>query len=151
MWPFSRKKEFFSKEENEMIVQSIRDAERQTSGEVRVFVESRCRFVDPLDRAREIFLRLGMEETDQRNGTLLYVAIKDRQLAIFADKGIHQAVGQEYWDNAVAQILSFFDKHNYVPGIKECVRKMGEALKTHFPYHSDTDRNELPDNIIFGK
>ncbi len=151
MWPFSSKKEFFSKEENELIVQAIRDTEKQTSGEVRVFIESRCRFIDPLDRAREIFMEFEMDETEQRNGTLIYVAIKDRQLAIFADTGIHQATGQQYWEDAVGQILTFFDKENYALGIKECVRKIGEALKTHFPYNGDIDRNELPDEIIFGK
>ncbi len=119
MWPFTRKKNFFSPEENDMIVQAIRDTERQTSGEVRVFVESRCRFIDPLDRAGEIFMKLEMDETEHRNGTLVYVAIKDRQLAIFADTGIYQAVGQKYWDDSVGQIISIFNKENYAPGIKE--------------------------------
>ena len=151
MWPFSRKKEFFSKEENDMIVQAIRDAERQTSGEVRVFVESHCRFIDPLDRAREIFTQLKMENTEQHSGVLFYVAIKDRQLAIFADSGIHAAAGEQYWKDVVKQILFLFNKENYAIGIKECITKIGEALKNHFPYERDIDKNELPDEIIFGK
>ncbi len=150
MWPFSRKKEFFSKEENEMIVQAIRDAERQTSGELRVFVESRCRFVDPLDRAMEIFTRLKMENTEYRNGVLFYVAINDRQLAIFADSGIHSATGPQYWKDVVKNILSLFNKESYAIGIKECVTKIGEALKNHFPFDAGIDKNELPDEIIFG-
>ncbi|MEP7233010.1 MAG: TPM domain-containing protein [Ginsengibacter sp.] len=151
MWPFSKKKDFFSKEENEMIVQAIRDAEKQTSGEVRVFVESHCRFVDPLDRAKEIFMKLEMDETKLRNGTLLYVAVKDRQLAIFADNGIHTATGPQYWKDVVQQILSVFNSESYAIGIKECILKIGDALKTHFPYDAATDKNELPDEIIFGK
>ncbi len=151
MWPFSKKKDFFSKEENEMIVQAIRDAEKQTSGEVRVFVESHCRFVDPLDRAKEVFMKLEMDETKLRNGTLLYVAVKDRQLAIFADSGIHTATGPQYWKDVVQQILSVFNKESYAIGIKECILKVGDALKTHFPYDAATDKNELPDEIIFGK
>jgi uncharacterized membrane protein len=151
MWPFSKKKEFFSKEENEMIVAAIRDSEKQTSGEIRVFIENKCRFIDPLDRAKEIFFQLKMENTEHRNGVLYYVALKDRQLAIFADSGIHNAVGEQYWKDVVNRILLFFNKENYATGIQEGVLKIGEALKTHFPYESSTDKNELPDEIIFGK
>jgi uncharacterized membrane protein len=151
MWPFSKKKEFFSKEENEMIVAAIRDSEKQTSGEIRVFIENKCRFIDPLDRAKEIFFQLKMDNTEHRNGVLYYVALKDRQLAIFADSGIHNAVGEQYWKDVVNRILLFFNKENYAKGIQEGVLKIGKALKTHFPYESSTDKNELPDEIIFGK
>jgi uncharacterized membrane protein len=151
MFSLSKKKQFFSKEENEIIVQSIRDAEKQTSGEVRIFVESKCRFIDPLDRAYEIFTQLKMDKTDHRNGVLFYVALKDKQLAIFADKGIHEAIGEQYWKDVVTHILVFFNKENYATGIKECIQKIGEALKNYFPYDNNTDKNELPDEIIFGK
>ncbi len=151
MWPFPSKKEFFSKEENEIIVQAIRDAEQQTSGEVRVFIESRCRFIDPLDRAKEIFAKLEMGGTADKNAVLFYVAIKDRQLAIFADSGIYHAVGERYWHDVVDRILSLFNNESYAIGIKECILKIGQALKNHFPYNGETDKNELPDEIIFGK
>ncbi|MEO9209826.1 MAG: TPM domain-containing protein [Ginsengibacter sp.] len=150
MWPFS-KKPFFSKEENDAIVRSIQDAEKQTSGEVRVFIESRCKYVDPLDRAKEIFASLKMEETELHNGVLFYLAIKDKQLAIFADSGIHKATGDMHWKNVVQQILSIFSKESVVAGISTSIAKIGEALKTHFPYDKEVDRNELPDEIIFGK
>jgi uncharacterized membrane protein len=151
MFPFAKKKPFFSAEENDLIVASIRAAEKQTSGEIRVFVESKCNFIDALDRAQEIFSQLKMDETEQRSGVLFYAALKDRQLAIFADSGIHQAVGEQYWKDVVKQILVHFNKENYAAGIKECVLKIGDALKTHFPYDGETDKNELPDQIVFGK
>jgi len=151
MWPFSKKKDFFSKEDNEMIVQAIRDAERQTSGEVRVFVESKCRFIDPLDRALEIFAELKMQNTEQRNAVIVYVAIKDRQLAVYGDTGIHQKTGNEYWKAAVDNMISHFNKENYAAGIANCVTMIGRALQEHFPYYKDVDKNELPDEIIFGK
>lgn len=150
MWLFSHKKPFFSDEENEKIVQSIQDAERQTSGEIRVFVEGRCKYVDALDRAVEIFANLKMEKTELRNGVLFYIAIKDKQLAIFADKGIHEATGPEHWKNVVRDILSVFSKDSVVAGITTSIYKIGEALKEHFPYDKDVDKNELPDEIIFG-
>src|SRR5664279_2020132 len=109
MWPFSKKKEFFSKEENEKIVQSIRDAEKQTSGEVRVFVESKCTYIDALDRALEVFAKIKMQNTAQRNAVIVYVAIKDRQLAVYGDTGIHQKTGDEYWKAAVNNMLSHFN------------------------------------------
>ena len=151
MWRFSRKKPFFSPEENEKIVHSIQEAEKQTSGEIRFFAEGRCKYVDALDRAKEIFVNLQMEKTELRNGVLFYVAIKDKQLAIFADKGIHDAAGSAYWKNTVKDILSVFSKDSVVAGITTTIYKIGEALKTHFPYDKDVDKNELPDEIIFGK
>lgn len=151
MWPFRKKKPFFSNEENEQIVQSIKDAERQTSGELRIFVESHCKYVDPLDRAAELFSKLQMEKTELRNGVLFYLAVKDKQLAIFADSGIHAAAGDQYWKESVRQILSVFSKESVSAGVIASVAKIGDALKTNFPYDEAVDKNELPDEIIFGQ
>jgi uncharacterized membrane protein len=150
MWRFSRKKPFFSPEENEQIVHSIQQAEMQTSGEIRVFVEGRCKYVDALDRAVEIFDKLEMEKTKLRNGVLFYIAIKDKQFAVFADSGIHSAAGKAYWETVVKDIITLFSKESVVVGIVSCIGKIGEALKTHFPYDKEIDKNELPDEIVFG-
>jgi len=149
--PFFRRKDFFSDAEKQQIVTAIGEAEKCTSGEIRVYVESRCRYVDPLDRAAEIFTGLKMEQTAARNAVLLYVALKDRQLAILGDKGIHEKVGSAFWNKEVQLILSQFNKANYAEGIARVVGEVGEALRTHFPYDKDTDTNELPDDIVFGK
>lgn len=151
MWSLRKQKPFFSKEENDRIVHSIQEAEKQTSGEIRIFVESRCKYVEPLDRAVEIFKSLKMEQTALKNGVLFYVALKDKQLAIFADSGVHTATGDAYWKDAVQQILSVFSKESVVAGITTSIYKIGEALKNHFPYEKDVDKNELPDEIVFGK
>ena len=133
------------------IVEAIRNSERMTSGEVRVFVESKCRFMDPVDRAAELFFQLKMDKTDDRNGVLVYIAIKDRQLAIFGDQGIHQRVGQAFWEKEVKRMTDSFIRSNYAEGIRQCVIDIGEVLHQHFPYNNDTDKNELPDDIVFGK
>ena len=146
-----KKKEFFTEEERQSIVDAVRTAEQRTSGEVRVFVESRCRYVNAIDRAVEIFENLQMQRTEMRNATLVYVAIKDRQLAVFGDEGIHQKVGNEYWANEVVKMISAFNRDNIAEGIRQCVLNIGEALATHFPYDRNTDKNELPDDIVFGK
>jgi len=149
--PFLRRKDFFSEGEKQQIVTAIQAAEKQTSGEIRVYVESRCRFVDPLDRAAELFAGLKMEQTTARNGVLLYVALKDRQMALLGDKGIHEKVGSAFWNKEVKLILSHFNKANYADGIAHVVGEIGEALRTYFPYDKDSDTNELPDDIVFGK
>lgn len=151
MFGLFRKKQFFSEEENHLIVKAIRHAEQRTSGEVRVYVESRCRFMNALDRAAEIFLGLKMEKTDYRNATLVYVAIKDRQVAVFGDEGIHQKVGTEYWDKVVKEMLASFNSDNYAKAIADAVIQIGEALQSHFPYDKEADKNELPDEIVFGR
>ncbi len=148
---FNKAEDFFSPLEKEHILEAIRNAEKRTSGEVRVFIESKCRFVNPIDRAVEVFYGLQMEKTELRNGVLVYVATKDRQLAIWGDEGIHQKVGSEFWKAEVNKILTQFTAKHYADGIAQIVSDIGEALTFHFPYDSKTDKNELPDNIVFGK
>jgi uncharacterized membrane protein len=149
--PFFSKKDFFSPAEKNQIVAAIREAEQQTSGELRLYIESRCRFVDPLDRAAEVFWLLKMENTEARNAVLIYVAVKDRQLAIFGDQGIHEKVGEAFWNQAVNKILSRFQRDSYAEAIVIMIREIGDALKFHFPFNRDTDLNELPDDIVFGR
>jgi uncharacterized membrane protein len=146
-----KRKEFFTDEEKQSIVDAVRMAEQRTSGEVRVFVESHCRYVNAIDRAVEIFENLQMQRTELRNATLVYVAIRDRQLAVFGDEGIHQKVGNEYWANEVVKMINAFNRDNIADGIRQCVLNIGEALAMHFPYDRGTDKNELPDDIVFGK
>ncbi len=149
---FKRKQpQFFSEEENIKIVQAIQSAERRTSGEIRLHVESNCRFVDALDRAAEIFYALKMEATELRNAVLVYVAIKDKQLAIFADENIYIKAGTEFWKNEVQTMLSQFNKENHAVGLVQVIHEIGEILSRHFPYDEKIDKNELPDEILFGK
>jgi uncharacterized membrane protein len=148
---FKKKRQFFSAEDNKQIVDCIRIAEKETSGEIRVFVESKNAFVDVLDRAKEIFFDLKMDKTDDRNAVLLYVALDDKEVALFADEGIYKRVGYAYWDAAVKNMLQYFTSDNISNGIEKCVLQIGETLKKEFPFDADTDRNELPDEIVFGK
>jgi uncharacterized membrane protein len=150
LFPWQKKKEFFTDEEKQQLVEAIQKAEQRTSGEVRVFVESRCRFVNALDRAKEIFFRLKMNETELRNATLIYVAVKDKQAAVFGDEGIHQKVGKKYWEDEVMKMLLLFKKEQLADGICQAINDLGEALVFYFPYNRESDKNELPDEIIFG-
>lgn len=149
---FRRKKpvHFFSVAEQDKIVQAIKAAEKLTSGEVRVFIESRCRFVDPIDRTKELFAQLDMVNTAERNGVLVYIALKDRQLAIYADEAIYARAGKDFWQEEVWKMLRMFNKEDYAEGIATVVMEIGEVLSQHFPYNAATDKNELPDDIVFG-
>ena len=153
VFSFFQKKprQFFSAEENRQIVEAIRQAEKQTSGEVRIFVESKNPFVEPLDRAKEIFFKLKMQETDHRNGVLLYLAMDHHELALFADQGIYEKAGAEYWNNEVKQMIAGFTSDNIGDSIERCILHVGQTLKEKFPYEATTDKNELPDDIVFGK
>ncbi len=150
-FPWQKQKEFFTAQEKEQLIEAIRKAETRTSGEVRLFVESRCRFVDAIDRAKEIFLQLEMDKTVERNATLVYVAVEDRQTAILGDIGIHQKVGQTYWETEVKNMLQYFKQEHLVEGLCQCISHIGEALHQYFPYERNIDKNELPDEIVFGR
>lgn len=151
LFSFLKRKDFFTEEEKLQIIEAVRNAEKSTSGEVRVFVESRCSYMDAIDRAKEIFVELKMNDTVDRNAVLVYIALKDHQLAIFGDEGIHSKLGNDYWNAEVKKMISNFNKENYGEGIKEVVADIGDALTQLFPYNNDTDKNELPDDIVFGK
>lgn len=148
---FKKKRVFFSPEDQRQIVDAIQQAEKETSGEIRIYVESKNPYVDPLERAREIFFELKMENTQERNAVLLYVAMDHRELALFADEGIYLRLGSAYWNDAVKNMIALFTKKNISDGIEKCVKQIGEVLTKEFPYSAATDKNELPDDIVFGK
>ncbi|GAB3347664.1 TPM domain-containing protein [Arachidicoccus ginsenosidivorans] len=150
---FNKKKDpgYFTVEQQAEIVQAIKTAETATSGEIRLYVEGRCKYVDALDRAKEVFDELHMYETASRNGVLIYLAMKDRQLAVFGDEGIHQKVGLDFWKQKLQQVKDHFREQAYGSGLKLIILSIGDALKSAFPYDKINDINELPDDIVYGK
>ena len=151
MFSLFKKREFFSAADKAQIVEAIRMAEKETSGEIRIYVESKNAYVDAIDRAAEVFFKLKMQQTDHRNAVLLYIAMDHHELALFADEGIYQKAGAEYWNAAVKNMIAQFTKDNISNGIEQCVAQIGQTLKEKFPYIPTEDKNELPDEIVFGK
>lgn len=151
LFPFFKDKSFLSVDDNQRIVEAIRNAEQRTSGEIRIYIESNCRFVEPLDRAAEIFWSLKMDHTAYRNSVLLYVAVKDHQFAIFADQGIHEKLGNDFWKREVDAMSIHFRENHYLEAILLVIHDIGHALHQHFPFDPNADKNELPDDIVFGK
>lgn len=148
---FTSPKPLLSDAQQTELLQAIRLAEQQTSGEIRVFLERRCRYVDATDRAAEVFFSHGMQQTTQRNAVLIYLATQDHQVAIWGDQGIHEKLGPRYWQERVQEMLQLFSKEDYLQGLLGCVEATGQALRQHFPYDRSTDRNELSDDILFGR
>ena len=142
-------KDFFSPGEQEEIRLAIKNAELDTSGEIRVHVENSCKG-DVLDRAAFVFKQLGMEKTELRNGVLIYLAIKHRKFAIIGDKGINNVVPAGFWDNIQKEMLESFRRNEFSAGLCKALAAVGENLKKFFPYKKD-DVNELADDISFGK
>ena len=146
-----KKKSLLSSEDNKRVVEAIRATEQLTSGEIRVYLESRNPLVSTIERAQEIFLILNMQATRQRNGVLLYIAVKDHEVALIGDEGIHQLVGTEFWNTQVQQMIGFFKENHLADGIVKCVAEVGNVLIEKFPFDPHTDKNELPDDVVFGK
>jgi len=138
---------FFTKEQQEDIRQAIMNAELDTSGEIRVHIENTCTG-DALDRALAIFSKLEMEKTENHNGVLLYLAVKNRKFAIIGDSGIHATVTEIFWDSIRNKMMDRFRENLFTEGLIEAIGETGKQLKTYFPYHTD-DKNELSDEISF--
>jgi uncharacterized membrane protein len=135
--------------DEQVILQAIQEAERNTSGEIRVHIENHCEG-DVLDRATEVFAQLHMHLTKQRNGVLFYVAIKDHRFAVLGDAGINAIVPDHFWEDITKTVISYFKKKEYAEGLAKGVVMAGEQLKAHFPYNEKGDKNELSDDISFG-
>lgn len=144
-----RADQFFSKEDQTQIVQAIKEAELNTSGEIRVHIETKCKS-DVLDEAAYIFEKLNMHKTEQRNGVLFFLSVEDRQFAILGDAGINAKVPKGFWDSVRDEVITNFKNQAFATGLSKGILMAGEKLKTYFPYQSD-DVNELDDELSFGK
>lgn len=140
---------FLSESEQQQIIEAIRLAELNTNGEIRLHIEAKCKG-DAYDRAREVFFSLQMDKTAERSGVLFYVAYDDHKLAILGDKGIHEKVGQNFWQTEKDLLVDHFKKNLYATGIRKAIQDAGEKLSIHFP-KSQNNPNELTNDISFGE
>ncbi len=144
----SRVEDFLSVTDEQEIVEAILEAEKNTSGEIRVHIESHTR-LDHYDRAKEVFHLLKMDNTKEGNGVLLYVAVNDRKFSICGDKGIDKVVPEDFWEGTKEIIQFHFKEGNFKEGILQGVLKAGTELEKHFPWQQG-DRNELSNEISKG-
>lgn len=144
----SKVEDFLTKEEERDIVEAIRMAEKETSGEIRVHIE-KTTSIDAFDRALEVFHLLEMDKTELKNGVLIYVAVKDKTFVICGDQGINKVVSNDFWDSTKEIMVSHFKKGDFKQGLIEGISKAGNELKLYFPYQQG-DTNELSNEISKG-
>lgn len=136
---------YLSEKEEQAVVKAIQEAEKNTSGEIRVHIEKSSE-KEPLERAKEVFLFLKMNETEARNGVLFYLAIEDRTFAILGDQGIDAVVPDDFWNSTKDLVISEFTKGAFGRGLVLGIEEAGKKLKDFFPYLTN-DTNELSDEI----
>ncbi len=141
-------KKFFTEEEIQQIVAAIQAAEQETSGEVRVHLEKSCEG-DVFQRALKVFQKIGMTHTAQRNGVLIYLALKNRKFAIVGDEGINRVVPENFWQDVAGILNAHFQEGKFCEGLCQAISRVGEKLKQYFP-HQRGDVNELSDEISTG-
>jgi uncharacterized membrane protein len=128
------------------VVEAIKAAERLTSGEIKVHVEGRCPGGDPLKRAQELFPKLGLTRTKERNAVLFYIATRDRRFCVLGDSGIHEEVGSQFWSEAVQRMTIAFRRGAFGDGIVGAIQSVAQRMQKRFPRKSD-DRNEIDNDI----
>ena len=141
--------EYFKLGERIRIVDAVNQAEKNTSGEIRVHIENHTK-KDILDRAADVFALLKMHKTEQRNGVLFYLALNDKEFAVLGDAGINAVVPKDFWESIKDEMVKHFAQNDFTQGLITGITMAGVKLKEHFPYQTD-DVNELPDEISFGK
>lgn len=140
---------FLTAEQQETVVTAVRLAERGTSGEIRIHIDGECEG-NPIVRAEEVFVKLGMTRTERRNGVLIYLACNSRVFAIIGDKGINDIVPEGFWEEILSDMGRRFREGLYTEGLAEAAAAIGIKLQKYFPIQAD-DINEQPDEISFGK
>jgi uncharacterized membrane protein len=141
-----RTREFLSKLEHDRIIESIREAESKTSGEIRVVIQRGKLKSDPLLAAQKKFHRLGMHKTRERNAVLIFVAPRVHKFAVVGDQAIHEKCGEQFWQNVVERMRAHFQTEKFSHALVEAIQEIGNVLTRHFPKGS-TDKNELPNEI----
>ena len=144
----SKVEAFLSAQEESEIVDAILQAEKYTSGEIRVHIEAATN-QDHYKRAQEIFHLLKMDNTKHDNGVLIYIAVDDHKFVIYGDKGIDAVVPDNFWETTRDKIQYYFEMGEFKEGIVQGILKAGSELQQHFPWHFN-DTNELDNEISKG-
>ena len=134
-------------EEDRRVVEAIKQAELNTSGEIKVHIENRCKG-DVEERSLYVFDKLKLNETKLRNGVLIYLAVRDHKFAILGDEGINKVVEADFWNDVRDLMAAAFKEGRFTEGLEQGIQRCGEKLKTYFPYQTD-DVNEIPDEISY--
>ena len=143
------RKKLFEIIDRDKIKEAIETAERRTSGEVCVSVAPY--FWGSIEKAADkAFARMGIARTKDRNGVLIFVVPSRRKFVVLGDRGIHERVGQEFWNRVAEAVSAKFRSGDFTGGLVRGIEEVGEQLAAHFPYDRETDKDELADDVDFG-
>jgi uncharacterized membrane protein len=145
---YNMTKSFFNPQQQQQIEEAIKHAELKTSGEIRIHIENHCTKENILERAWEIFHKLGIDKTKERNGVIFYLAVEDKRFAILGDEGIHQKVAADFWDDIKTIMQTEFKLGRFTEGLSVGISIAGDQLQEHFPAQRE-DVNELMNIISF--
>jgi uncharacterized membrane protein len=138
-------KDFLHALNDQAISHEIAEAEKRTSGEIRVFVSEKL-VEDPVPEAEKQFVALGMTKTELRNGVLIYFAPKAQKYAVVGDKGVHERCGQKFWEHIANDMTPLLKAGKFTEAVVLAVREIGGVLAKEFPCGTG-DKNELPNKI----
>jgi len=144
----SKVEDFLTAKQEKALIETIQISEKNTSGEIRVHIEKATE-KSPMDRALEVFYMLEMNNTELRNGILIYVAVESKKIAIIGDEGINSVVPENFWEDELQLMLTNFKNSDYTKGLQLAIIEIGKKLKQFFPYQKN-DSNELSDEISKG-
>lgn len=139
---------FFSEKEQHQIVQAIREWEKDTTGEIKIHIENECK-IDPLLRAKELFQKLKLHETQNRNAVLIYLAVQSHTFAVWGDSGINEKVDTDFWNTIAWLIEDHFKNNLYLVGCLEAIKLVGRKLVDFFPHDEGDNENEISNDISF--
>ena len=143
----SNARKILNNEEDRRVVEAIQQAELNTSGQIKVHIENFCH-INVEKRTLMVFKHLKMNRTKQRNGVLIYLAVKDHKFAILGDEGINKVVGNDFWNDVKDLMMSHFKEGRFAEGLEQGIQRCGEKLKAYFPHQND-NTNEIPDEISY--
>lgn len=143
----SNPKKFLTEKETEQVANTIKEAENQTSAEIKLVVARHC-WIDIKSKAAHIFKKFGLDTTKQRNCVLILLITTNREFLIYGDQGIHEKVGQDFWEDTSNQVINKFEAGAFGDGICEGIKLIGEKLAYYFPYQAD-DKNEVSDEVAY--
>ena len=129
----SKVEDFLTAKQEQALIETIQISEKNTSGEIRVHIEKATE-KSPMDRALEVFYMLEMNNTELRNGILIYVAVESKKIAIIGDEGINSLVPENFWEDELALMLTNFKNSDYTKGLQLAIIEIGKKLKQFFSY-----------------
>jgi uncharacterized membrane protein len=140
-------KQFLNSAESQQLATAIEHAEKRTSGEIKVVLVRHC-WADIRDKAARMFKKLNLDKTERRNCVMIMLVLTNREFLIYGDQGIHEKVGQEFWDDVRDLMCDKFREDKFGEGLCEGVREIGKKLAHFFPYQT-VDKNEISDEVAY--